>query len=78
MDILIIDDYIKGAEEANSKTMKDKIWDRYNYDALSRLHVNSKQIIIATRRAEDDLIGRIMEVDGANWEQIIIPCYDEQ
>jgi hypothetical protein len=57
---MIIDDYLKGSEEANSKTMKDKVWDRYNTVALSRLHMESKQIVIATRRSEDDLIGRIL------------------
>ena len=78
VDIMIIDDYLKGSEEANSKTMKDKIWDRYNTVALSRLHMESKQIIIATRRAEDDLIWRILEKWAKNWEQIIIPCFDEE
>jgi hypothetical protein len=53
---MVIDDYIKDNEEANSKLIKDKIRDWYNTVALSRMHIESKQIIIATRWAEDDLI----------------------
>jgi predicted phage terminase large subunit-like protein len=78
VDIMIIDDYLKGSEEANSKTMKDKVWDRYNTVALSRLHMESKQIVIATRRSEDDLIGRILGKWAKNWEQVIIPCFDDE
>lgn len=77
VDILLIDDYLKDMQEAKSKVVKDGIWDWYNSVAVSRLHVNSRQIIIATRWAEDDLIGRVLETDPDGWEQLVIPCYDE-
>jgi hypothetical protein len=73
----VIDDYLKDWEEAQSKTMKEKIWNRYTSVALSRLHAKSKQIIIATRWSEDDLIGRIIEKEPEGWTIINIPVYND-
>ena len=58
---LIIDDYLKGREEAESRTIRDKTWDSFTHDLLSRLAPTGHfVIIVATRWHEDDLVGRII------------------
>ncbi len=60
LDLGIIDDPIKNAEEALSTTVKEGIWKWYGSTFLTRLSKNSGQIIMATRWATDDLTGRIL------------------
>lgn len=59
--LLIIDDLIKNAEEANNETVKEKHWEWFTNTMLSRLEEGGKIIIIMTRWASDDLAGRALE-----------------
>lgn len=59
--LLIIDDLIKNAEEANNELTKEKHWDWFANTMLSRLEEGGKIIIIMTRWASDDLAGRALE-----------------
>lgn len=59
--LLIIDDLIKNAEEANNELIKGKHWTWFTDTMLSRLEEGGKIIIIMTRWASDDLAGRALE-----------------
>lgn len=59
--LMIIDDLIKNAEEANNETTKEKHWSWFTDTMLSRLEEGGKIIIIMTRWASDDLAGRALE-----------------
>lgn len=59
--LMIIDDLIKNAEEANNETTKEKHWDWFTNTMLSRLEEGGKIIIIMTRWSSDDLAGRALE-----------------
>lgn len=59
--LLIIDDLIKNAEEANNELTKEKHWTWFTDTMLSRLEESGKIIIIMTRWASDDLAGRALE-----------------
>lgn len=59
--IMIIDDLIKNAEEANNELTKEKHWDWFTNTMLSRLEEGGKIIIIMTRWASDDLAGRALD-----------------
>lgn len=59
--LLIIDDLIKNAEEANNELTKEKHWNWFTDTMLSRLEEDGKIIIIMTRWASDDLAGRALE-----------------
>ena len=59
--LLIIDDLIKNAEEANNELTKEKHWTWFTDTRLSRLEEGGKIIIIMTRWASDDLAGRALE-----------------
>jgi len=61
VDLGIIDDPIKNAKEALSQTTKNSVWNWYVSTFTTRLSKNSGQIIMATRWAEDDLSGRVIE-----------------
>ena len=59
--LLIIDDLIKNAEEANNELIKEKHWSWFTDTMLSRLEECGKIIIIMTRWASDDLAGRALQ-----------------
>ena len=81
---IIIDDPIKGREQANSETIRQKTWDSYQDDLLTRLIPGGWLCIIQTRWHEDDLAGRILPEkwngesglirgkDGNDWEVLCI------
>ena len=60
-DILIIDDVIKNALEANNQAVLEGHWTWFTNTMLSRLETGGKMIIIMTRWATRDLAGRILE-----------------
>ena len=57
---LIIDDPVKGREQADSETIRDKTWDAYNDDLKTRLIPGGWIALIQTRWHENDLAGRIL------------------
>ena len=59
--LMIIDDLIKNAEEANNEGVKEKHWEWFTNTMLSRLEEGGKIIIIMTRWASDDLAGKVLE-----------------
>ena len=79
-DLLIIDDAIKGAETALSKTQRDKIWDWYRSEAYTRLEPNGAIILIQTRWHEDDLTGHVLreaKETGEDWTILNLPALAE-
>ena len=59
--LMIIDDLIKNALEANNENVLDKHWNWFTNTMLSRLEEGGKIIIIMTRWASGDLAGRALE-----------------
>ena len=75
-NLLIIDDYVKNSEEANSLTMREKTWDWWTSTARTRIEpfmdskthqkVQPAVIVMATRWNADDLIGRLINPQFSN------------
>ena len=63
-DVLIIDDPIKNREEAESETIRRKVWDWYTSTAYTRLEKNGCVILIMTKWHDDDLGGRLLDLEG--------------
>lgn len=61
LDLGVIDDPIKGREEANSETIRDKTWDWLNDDFFTRFSEKAGFLCILTRWHIDDPIGRLIE-----------------
>lgn len=78
VDIGIIDDPIKGPQQANSLTYRASLWEWYTQVFSTRLHNDSQILITQTRWHEKDLAGRIieeMQKDGSDeWEIISYPA----
>jgi predicted phage terminase large subunit-like protein len=70
-DLLIIDDPIKNDIQANSRYMREKIWDWFNATAFTRLEPNGIVVLVMTRWHQDDLAGRILKSnDKASWHHL--------
>jgi predicted phage terminase large subunit-like protein len=57
---LLADDLLKGAAEAWSQTIRDKVWQAYLTAAETRLAPGGRQVIMATRWHLDDPCGRLI------------------
>lgn len=79
-DILIIDDPIKNREDAESQTIRDKVWSWYTSTAYTRLEKNGAIILIQTRWHQDDLAGRLLNAqdEGDKWEVVEFPAIATQ
>lgn len=88
-DLGLIDDYLGNQEDADSKTVRDKQWDWFKGDFYPRLKPNASIFIIANRRHEDDLIGRLTQpnrtdftndspIPPEQWEVIRLPFFAEK
>ena len=71
-DLAIIDDPVKSREDADSERSREKAWDWYTNDLLTRLKPGARQIVVMTRWHEDDLGGRILERERSRWHVIEI------
>lgn len=59
VDVMILDDLYKDAAEANSPIIRQAAWDWYTSVVRTRMHNDSREIVVFTRWHEEDLIGRI-------------------
>jgi predicted phage terminase large subunit-like protein len=74
-DYLFIDDYIKNAETAMSHSQLDSIWEWYKSTARTRVEPGGSIVVLATRWAKRDLIGRLLEDHShENWTLINLPA----
>jgi predicted phage terminase large subunit-like protein len=60
-NILLIDDPIKNAEEADSADVREKLWNWYGSTAYTRLAPGGGVLVIETWWNDDDLAGRLQE-----------------
>ena len=86
----IIDDPVKGRAEANSELIRQKTYDIYVDDVLTRLVPGGWIVIIQTRWHQDDMSGRILPddwngqsgwirgKDGHRWKVICLAAECEQ
>lgn len=82
--MLIIDDPLKGRKAAESKLIRENVWEAFRNDLFTRIAPVHIVLILATRWHKDDLIGRIIKEmeDPENeefpqFEVIKIPARDE-
>lgn len=75
-DLAIIDDPVKSAEDAQSLNYRDKAWDWWQADLITRLKAGRKGeapariVLIMTRWHEDDLAGRLLQTEAEKWQII--------
>ncbi len=77
-DVMIIDDPLKGREEADSEVYRERCWDWWLETASTRLAPGAPVIMILTRWHHDDLAGRMLAAeDGHLWRVLNIPAQAE-
>lgn len=81
-DLLVIDDPISGIEEAMSPAEREKLWNWFTADAMSRLMPGGRVIVIHQRWHNSDLIGRLVDPEcpdydpevASKWTHIKLPA----
>lgn len=80
--ILLIDDPVRDAAEANSETLRQRTLDWYYSTAYTRLEPDGAVIIVQTRWNEGDLSGSLIKAmedgSGDRWEIISLPALAEE
>lgn len=87
---IIIDDPVRGRQDADSEAVQKSTWDAYQEDLRTRLVPGGWEIIIQTRWNEQDLSGRILPEDydgqsglircrdGRDWYIVCLPAQCER
>lgn len=75
VDVLIIDDPVKGRAEADSETYRQVAWDWWTETGSTRLAPDAPVVLLMTRWHEDDLAGRLLTSESAEeWTHINVPA----
>ena len=73
--LLIVDDIIKGREDADSAAIRRSVIDWYKSVAYTRLMPGGRIVIVGTRWHEADLLGFVLEeATHEHWEVINLPA----
>jgi predicted phage terminase large subunit-like protein len=78
LDLLIVDDPVKGREQADSETYREAARDWWQETAVTRLAPGAPAIVLMTRWHEDDLLGWLVDDDPESWRYINIPTEAEE
>lgn len=79
--LIVIDDPLRGIEDADSETVRENMWSWWAADLSTRLTPGGKIILIQTRWHLDDLAGRLIASEsngGDKWEKIILPAFAKE
>lgn len=74
VDLLIVDDPVKGREQADSPTIQQKSMDWFIDNALTRLSPGAQVVIIQTRWNVADLTGQLLKDQANTWKFLRIPA----
>jgi predicted phage terminase large subunit-like protein len=72
-DLGIIDDPVRGREDADSERSRETTWQWYVNDFLPRLKPGASQVVVGTRWHEDDFLGRLLERERDDWRVLELP-----
>lgn len=72
VDVLIMDDIYKDAKTAWSEIIRESVSDWYDTVAETRLHNDSRQLMVFTRWHEQDLAGKLLSEQGV-YDEITNP-----
>jgi predicted phage terminase large subunit-like protein len=72
-DLICIDDPVASREDADSERVREKTWEWWTNDLLTRLKPGGRIVFVMTRWHENDLAGRILDREGDRWKVIKIP-----
>ena len=73
-DLLLVDDPFKNRLEAESEVVRNSVWDWWRSAAYPTLMPGGSIVVTSSRWHEDDLIGRMIELQPERWERITLPA----
>ena len=76
--LLVADDLLRGIEDAASDVVKDRTHGWIRSDALTRLTPDGAALVVGTRWAEDDPLGRLQDDDESAWTILNLPALDDE
>lgn len=76
-DVLLVDDPVASAEDAESVLMRDRAWSWWQSVALTRLEPGASVILVQTRWHPDDLAGRVLAEEPDVWRSLSLPALAE-
>lgn len=74
-DLAILDDPVKGAEEAFSPTVRAATWEWYTRDLMTRMSRDGAIVLTMTRWAREDLAGMILSAKDHGWTVLTFPAF---
>jgi predicted phage terminase large subunit-like protein len=77
VDVLIMDDPVRGRAEAESKTYREAAWDWWENNGSTRASDRFAAVLIMTRWHTDDLAGRLQKEEPGDWRVVSIPAIAE-
>lgn len=77
MDLGIIDDPFKDAQQAMSSVYRQRVWDWYESSFASRFKPTTRVVLVMTRWHEDDIVGRLLELEADRWTVLRLPALAE-
>jgi len=89
-DLVVVDDPVKGRQDAESEVIRKRTIEAFDDDVRTRLKPGGSVIIIQTRWHEEDLAGSILPIgydgesgiircrDDADWEVVCLPAMAER
>ena len=76
-DLLIIDDPVKDATEADSAAHRRRVVSEYRSTLSTRLHPGGSVLLVMTRWHEQDLAGELLDAEPDVWQHTNIPAVSE-
>lgn len=80
-NLLIVDDPVKSAKEANSAVERDRLWEWWQGTARDRLEPNASIVLVMHRWHPEDLCGRLiseMNNGGEKWDVVALRALAEE
>jgi hypothetical protein len=76
-DLMIIDDVLKDASEADSAAHRKRILNEYRSTLATRIHPGGSCLVLMTRWHEEDLAGALLAQEPDRWRHTNIPAVSE-
>jgi hypothetical protein len=76
-DLMILDDVLKNAAEADSAAHRRRIWHEYGATLAPRIHPGGSILLVMTRWHTDDLAGKLLDTEPDVWGYTNVPAVAE-
>lgn len=79
-DLFLIDDPLRSRADAESRVVREQLWDWWSGDANSRLAPGAPVVLVNTRWHPEDLSGRLIAeegttLEGGRWQVVYLPAF---